>query len=69
MDVLNRSKLKNYANAAAELAESLSNDLTKNKSKKVSNETIVKLNNFVIAANEVSALVDFLNVDPKAQVN
>lgn len=67
MDTLNRAKLRDYANTAATLAESLSKDIQKNR--KVSDNTIIALNDFVQAAMEVTSMVDFLNTDPKARIN
>jgi hypothetical protein len=54
--------LANYVNAAADLAESIRNDIQHN-NEKVSNKTVLALNKFVVSANDIQDLEAELNHD------
>lgn len=51
--------LQNYVNTAADLAETIKKDIQKDG--RVSNKTVLALNQFIIAANELSDITNELN--------
>lgn len=54
-----RRALARYVNAATDLAESIKKDIQKGG--KIDSKTVIRLNEFSIAANEVAYLIQELN--------
>lgn len=56
----NRLALSKYANTAADLAEAVKRDIMHNQHM-ISNDTVIKLNNFIIASNAVADMISSLS--------
>lgn len=57
-----KAALVRYVDTASDLAESVKNDIVHNR--EVSDDTVLKLNQFIIAANAIQDLYDELSKDP-----
>ncbi len=58
---LERAAIEKYVNAATDLAESVKRNIAKDS--KIDNKTVLKLNAFTIAANEISDLLNSAEID------
>jgi hypothetical protein len=55
MSVESKIKIAKYATSAAELADSVKNDIVHGRD--ISDETILKLNRFIIASNDIEDFI------------
>lgn len=60
--VTDKKSLANYVNKATNLAELVKNNIQKNNNK-IDEKTILALNEFIIAANEIKDLIDYIEKD------
>jgi hypothetical protein len=60
-----KKALINYVNTASDLADSVKNDIVHDGV--VTDETVIKLNKFIIASNAIQDLYEELSKDPKEE--